>query len=601
MLNEKLGATSWETISWVQVNASVKHLRGLIFTASKKGDIKLVRRLQELMLRSRTNTLLSIRRVTSINVGKRTPGLDQMLIKTNEERWNIYLSLINMDRSEWLNIAKPVRRVYIPKPNGRFRPLGIPTVRDRIIQNIVKNALEPEWESKFESSSYGFRPKRSCHDALARLWVGTARQKKRLWVLDADIKGCFDNINHEKLLDLIGDFPGSEIIKVWLKAGYCLFPEDEVVPTLTGTPQGGVISPLLANIALHGIEKSLGIKTVSTTGHNYGSNKYNYIRYADDFIVLCRTKEDCAEALAILTDWLASRGLVFAPEKVNIRHLSEGIKFLGCLVRLYGHRDPTVLITPHPEKVKAFKERLKEIWLKHCSHDAKVLISELNPIIRGWANYYAPFSSKTVFSALDHYMWLRAWRYAKRRHPMKNAAWRFKKYFSTAPGTSDKWSFHGCLTKGVKMFLCKFSRTKIIRHVMVKNNMLPDDPKSTAYWELRDSRKVSRRWGNYESRIRISNKQFHICPVCNGSLYSEAEELHLHHIVAVKDGGTDSYPNLVLLHSICHRQLHSLKIGPVEMKRTISLLRKRMIKKLKYLGLNVEVAVKHPPVDMDSI
>lgn len=575
-------ATSWESIHWKKMNATVTKLRGKIYKAKKRNKIKLVRRFQDRLLRSKANILLSIRKVTSINVGKRTPGLDKILIKTNKERWELFNDICQLKRSDWTSIAKPTKRIYIPKPNGKLRPLGIPSIMDRVIQNIVKNALEPEWEALFESCSYGFRPSRSCHDALTRIFNITARQKTRLWVLDADIKGCFDNIDHNLLLETLDDFPAKEVIKAWLKAGYCEFPSEEIFETSQGTPQGGVISPLLANIALHGMEKVLGIKTVSTTGHNYGSNKFSLVRYADDFIVFARTKEECEEAKRVLDEWLKKRGLEFAPEKVSIRHLSEGIKFLGCSVRLYGKTNPTLLIKPHPEKVKAFRARLREIWLKKKGRAPLEVVTELNPIIRGWANYYNPFVSSEVFAGLDHFMWHRAWRYAKRRHPNKSHKWIAKKYFGREIGSSrDKWRFYAEVNKGSRIFLIKFSNFKIRRHVGVKNLMCPDDlsKKSQMYWEKRNANKQYRKWGAYESRLKLSKKQYHICPICMESLYND-EELHVHHIKAKKDGGKDTYGNLVILHELCHRQIHSLKIGEKELRDLLYKLRKNMKNKL---------------------
>jgi RNA-directed DNA polymerase len=572
-------ATSWQSIDWATCLAKVKKLRGMIYKATKMGQTKLISRLQDIMLRSHANILVSIGRVTTINLGRRTPGLDKMLIKTNEERWQMVIQISAMKREDWLAQVKPAGRIYLPKPNGQFRPIGIASITDRVIQNMVKNALEPQWEALFESSSYGFRPKRSCHDALARVYNTLGRQKVRLWVLHADIKGCFDNINHQKLMSIIGDFPGKQILRAWLKAGYCEFPFTEIVENNAGTPQGGVISPLLANIALHGIEKELGIKTVSTTAHNYGSNTYAFIRYADDFVVLAKSKVECEIAKTKLEVWLKDRGLVLVPDKVRIVHASEGFKFLGCQVQIYHGKK--LLITPHPTKVTALKEKLKDIWLKYMGQAPHVVIKELNPIIGGWANYYAPFVSSKVFSDLDHFMWHRSWRYAKRRHPMKNHQWIASRYFGSQTGSKNKWRFFGYVSANVKLFLQKFSHTKIVRHVMIQNNKNPDDlsPESLSYWEKKNAAKAVRKWESYPSKLKLSEKQYHICPLCNESLYNE-EELHVHHMIQKKDGGLDWYGNLVILHEICHRQVHSAKMTTEYVKQQLSLLQSRHSAKL---------------------
>jgi RNA-directed DNA polymerase len=270
----------WNSIDWKQAVEFVRKLRQEIFRATKKGDLKKIRTLQRIMLHSYENRVLSVRRVTQTNRGKNTPGVDKIVLKTPEARGRLVDRLGEYE--PWKPL--PAKRVYIPKANGKERPLGIPVIMDRALQAIVKNALEPFWEAKFEDSSYGFRPGRSCHDALQRIYNLASAKGNRRWVLDADIKGAFDNIGHEKLMEAIGNFPARELIRQWLKAGYL---EDGIYHnTDSGTPQGGVISPLLANIALHGMEEVLGVRFKFLKERNHAAELHRksvgVVRYADD-------------------------------------------------------------------------------------------------------------------------------------------------------------------------------------------------------------------------------------------------------------------------------------------------------------------------------
>src|SRR5205807_8504678 len=278
--------TDWNAINWKKANRTVRNLRQRIFRAAQEGNLKKVHSLQKLMLKSYSNRLVSVRRVAQINAGKNTPGIDKLVIKTPAARGRMVDTLAHY--SCWK--AKPARRVYIPKANGKLRPLGIPVVMDRCLQALVKNALEPFWEAKFEGTSYGFRPGRSCHDAIEKIFVLACPNKTKKWVLDADIKGAFDNISHDYLLKAIGPIPGRELIKQWLKAGYV---EQEVFhATEQGTPQGGVASPLLANIALHGMEEAIGVK-YDSRGQLVG--KRAVVRYADDFVCFCESRQDAEQ------------------------------------------------------------------------------------------------------------------------------------------------------------------------------------------------------------------------------------------------------------------------------------------------------------------
>src|SRR6266568_5015448 len=317
---------NWNAINWRKANRTVRNLRHRIFRATQEGNLNKVRSLQKLMLKSYSNRLVSVRRVAQINAGKNTPGVDKLVVKTPAARGK----MVDILAHYTLWKAKPAKRVYIPKANNKLRPLGIPVVLDRCLQAMVKNALEPAWEAKFEGSSYGFRPGRSCHDAIEKIYGLARPNKTKKWILDADIRGAFDHISHDYLLKTIGPVPGKELIKQWLKAGY--IEQEMFHATERGTPQGGVASPLLANIALHGMEEAIGV-TYNSQGQISG--KRALVRYADDFVCFCETKEDAEQVQCILIEWLKERGLTLSPEKTRVVHLTQGFNFLGFNIRHY--------------------------------------------------------------------------------------------------------------------------------------------------------------------------------------------------------------------------------------------------------------------------
>lgn len=540
--------TAWHSIDWKKAYRQVRNLRQRIFRAQQQGNLKKVHSLQKLMLRSYSNRLISVRRVTQINAGKKTPGVDKVVVKTPAARGRLVDELANY--SVWK--AKPTRRIYIPKSNGKLRPLSIPVITDRAIQSMVLNALEPSWECRFEASSYGFRPGRSCHDAIQKIYGLARPNKRKQWILDADLRGAFDNISQEFLLKVLGPVPGKELIKQWLKAGY-LDKVGTFHQTESGTPQGGVVSPLLLNVTLHGMEAALGVK------YDYRGqliSKRAVVKYADDLVIFCESQQDAEAAKETLVSWLKERGLTFAEEKTRIVHLTDGFNFLGFNVRHYPSPQTTksgwkLLIKPSKEATQKIRDRLKQEWLKLRGQSVAAIVARLNPIIRGWCNYHRRVVAKEVFHSLDCWMFRREVRYVKHTHPHKPRYWTDEKYWGKLNlDRQDYWVFGD---KKTGHHLLKFGWFPIEYPVLVRGTASPDDPQLKGYWQERRAAKVK---DLTASRQKIAQRQKGCCPVCGESLYND-EELHIHHKIPKAKGGKNNYGNLVLLHLYCHQKVHS--------------------------------------------
>ncbi len=506
--------SQWDRIDWRAQEEQVRRLRQRIFKAAQEQDWPKVRNLQKLMLRSRANTLVSVRQVTQRNAGRRTAGIDGEVALTPEARAEVAVR-VHQSITSWN--PRAVRRVYIPKASNRakLRPLGIPVLLDRCHQQRVRHALEPEWEARFEPRSYGFRPGRGCHDAIAVIYNAckgpTAR---RVWALDADLAAAFDRIDHDHLLASLGSFPARDMIRGWLKAG--VFEAGKgFAPTVEGTPQGGVISPCLLNVALHGLEEAAGVR-YRARGPRAGDTERGSpvaVRYADDVVVLCHSQQQAEHAKARLAKWLAPRGLAFNEDKTRIVHLSEGFDFLGFNVRRYPNRK--LLIKPSQAAIRRVRERLASELRTLRGGNAMAVIARLNPIIRGWAAYYRGVVSSRLFGSLDHYLWHITYKWATWRHENKPKRWIAGRYFGKFNKfRNDHWVFGD---RDTGACLVRFSWTAIERHVPVRGAASPDDPALASYWTER-RKKVKPPLDRHS--LRLLSRQDGLCPLCGDHLLS---------------------------------------------------------------------------------
>jgi RNA-directed DNA polymerase len=533
----------WTQIPWPKLEKYVYRLQKRIYRASERGNNQAVHRLQQLLMRSEAARTLAVRKVTQDNQGKKTAGVDGKTALTYQERLELVPKLLPAEISKK---PLPVKRIWIPKPGKtEKRPLGIPTIKDRAVQALAKMAMEPEWEARFEPDSYGFRPGRSAHDAIDAIFTYIRYQPK--WVLDADIAGCFDNINHEALLRKLETYPTMKrLVRGWLKAG--VMENQTFSLTEAGTPQGGVISPLLANIALHGLEEQ--VKKVGKRG-----GEVYLVRYADDFVVLSPNLAQIEKAKAVAEGTLREMGLELKPSKTRVIHTKEGFDFLGFNVRQYPvgkYQSGTnkygtplgfkTLIKPSNEAVKRHSRAMQTAVRRKRSASQQELIDDLGPIISGWANYYRTVVSSEVFSKCDDVVYHQLRRWAYRRHPGKNRTWIVRKYWGINRGQG--WAFLS--PEGGK--LVDHTSTHIRRHVKVQGKKSPYDG-NLVYWSqrLKDHPLVN------DTEGKLLRSQQGRCAIC-GLRFMDGDLLRVDHILPRSLGGKDWLLNKQLLHHHCHQR-----------------------------------------------
>ncbi len=506
-----------------------------------------------LMKRSRAVKILAVHRVCQVNSGKHTAGVDGVSIpKERDGKLPTMLALLNDIDIE--RKPQPIRRVYIPKPNGDKRPLGIPTLSDRINQDIIRQAIEPICEYHFQDCSYGFRPKRNCQDAMSDLYNKLSKSYGKRWIVEGDIKGCFDHINHDHIISTLRQWqvptPITAIIKGFLKAD--IMEESRTIPSAEGTPQGGIISPMLANVALTCLDEEI----LDTYGKRYNTqrSKNPIVRYADDFVIVAYNETEAHNIKNHIKGFLKDKvGLTLSDEKTRISEISNGFDFLGFNFRKYGEKDK-LLIKPSKESIKRVKTNISRVFRKYRSNEADTLIRHLIPIITGWANYYRHVVSKQIFSAIDSHIWTLTKQWILKKHDNPTTKFWTQRYFTKAKG--NRWIFFDHQTKAI---LPKVNWTKIKRWIKIQYDKRVYDVNAKEYWDKREYLNAKDAIMGLGTLNKTFLEQKGRCAMCKSRITDEQvkdHQIHTHHMKPRSQGGGRWLRNLRLLHSDCHNRLH---------------------------------------------
>jgi RNA-directed DNA polymerase len=546
--------TEWAAINWRRSQKNVRVMQSRLAKATQESDWRRVKALQRWLTRSFSAKALAVKRVTE-NQGKRTAGVDRELWDSPQQKYAA-IARLKMQRYRPL----PLRRVYIPKSNGKLRALGIPTMRDRAQQALHLLALDPVLESMSDPNSYGFRKNRSTADAMSQIFIKMSQKVSAQWVLDADIEGFFDNISQTWMLDHIR--MDTSILRKWLESG--VVDRGQLVATIAGTPQGGIISPALANWTLNGLESGL----MAHLGAKWGTSriwrlKVGVIRYADDFIVTGASKELLeTEVRPWIEAFLAERGLRLSVAKTKIVHIDQGFDFLGWNFRKYSG---TLLIKPSKKNMRVFYEKLRKVISDNLGSKQENLIRLLNPMLRGWAQYHSPVVAKEAFSRMESLLFWRLMRWAKRRHPKKKVDWIARKYWRSVDDRN--WVFATPVTtkEGGKVMqeLYSLSGTPIERHKKVRGAYHPYDPQWEMYGETLRQERMLRSMRYRKEWAKLYIHQRGLCALCGYEMDMDTG-WHDHHIEYRVEGGSDVLGNRVLLHPNCHAQVHSLGLKVVK-------------------------------------
>jgi len=534
---------NWNAMDWPKVHENVRRLQARIVKAEKAGRWGKVNALQHLLTHSFCGKALAVKRVTE-NPGKNTAGVDGVIWNTPQKRNKAVGGLKQRGYK-----PSALRRVYIPKKNGKKRPLSIPTMQDRAMQALYLLALDPVAETRADPVSYGFRKDRSCADAIAQCQLLLARQGSARWILEGDIAACFDRIDHAWLLKQVP--MDKTILRQWLQAGFLY--RQTLHPTEAGTPQGGIISPVLANLALDGLEAALR-EAFPRKGLQPAAHQVYLVRYADDFIITGDSREVLEnEVKPLVAQFLGERGLQLSPEKTNVTCITEGFDFLGQTLRKHRRK---LVVKPSKSNVTTFLRDLRALIQKNATATAGGLIAQLNPKIRGWATYHRHVCSTATFVRTDHLLFQMLWHWAVRRHPNKGQVWIRQRYFQT--WGDNHWAFTGVVpgdggTRTLR--LVKASRTRVYRHIKVRNAANPYDPTWEVYFEQRLGMQIANNLQGRRLLRYLWQEQGGVCPLCQQQI-TKVTGWHNHHLHWRSRGGSSRVGNRVLLHPECHRRLH---------------------------------------------